>query len=1238
MAANRSPEDVLLDMLRRELKQPALSLEQVMAMPVAKMLLDTLKHAPDPARVSAPGPAPAEVLSRFVSSRAVVSAAIADTFDLAELKADDREHDALLAASDIVMLEGTRRLRLQDGARAQFLDAAKGTQPYQSMLSYAENCDANEHASVGADPVRLPTAWLRCLLLGRFGDLKAAPPRELKAALAARERLRLVKHLPPEVPSLEDLRRRVGLAELLEPLRVLIGAQGGWDGTRPTDRFVGRDEELKRLRAFVDELKSAGVAEAFGRFAVRTARALTGGEGPWLMVIEGRGGLGKSTLIAKFVLDHALVGERGFPFAYLDFDRAGIDAERPHQLLLEIARQVALQFPKAQKALDELGERVRAGSLLPSIAASAQHDAHIVDPFSQFAEVLREYATDGGNRAFLLVLDTLEAVQWSPGAMRMLASLVEEFRSKGLTELRVVASGRADVPELRRGFGDKPIVLGPLEVKEARQMADKLGGAAIGNAWKSSWSTAIVGSPESDDARREPLALRVAVDLVARAASTQRDSIVKDIASLGLDADDDFVARLYEKRILGHVRSVHAQRLAWPGLVLRRITNEIVREFLAEHCNIPPDDAAKAFAALGQEVWMVTREGDALRHRPDLRARTLPFMKRKENGMRFATVAKAAARYFGERRNRSREDYVEWIYHRFLADEPPESIEPDLRPELLPLLAKAEADFPPNSPAASYLAARTSRTRLPPQRLVLLRPRDALHHLKSTSPEFFALDDAALDGAVLDLWDRFEREEGECAPELFPWLQTLRIKAGSWRACFRPMDLRDPTTSPFEASLFCAARMATLHGVQEAASVLEQYLRAVRSASAGADGMSVRALTNAMALARVVKSDFFTELDERLAEVLTKMTPQPAPSTQAAVRVAIVLGESSRRPALMTWLASRSRSSQERVRYATFSAVALRQLVGMRPSASELHRVLEDQEPDARVRFTDGRTVSAGMRVMEEVLYDLQAEAGNRRAELALGRIFATRDEDWIVPLGYAVARLLGRTLPPALSKRLAAYLPARAYRSSVDAELPADPLGGIRLADEAADMGGFLEELVAACDPKAYQDSDLRHLLRCRSEWRRIVDDAVGTRASESAPLESSLPALDRPPPPGPVINPDDPQKGRWGRKSRRAGRSVRAVLESVENDVFYYTVVVESTDDTPLAGPVVFHLHDSYLRSTVFVRRIVDKRYAQLREWDADGVFTLGVQVKDAAGKWISLELDLAELSGLPKRFLRR
>jgi hypothetical protein len=1233
MVINPSAQDVLLEIMRRELQNPQLSLAQAMQMPLARMLLETLAKTAGSAQSTKLQEVEtqdrSQPLSSFSASPVVVRAAIEDTFDMTELAPTEAERAALLAASDIVTIDTKRRLRLGEAARAEILDAVVGSEHYETILRRAVVTDMEQHDAIGGDAIRLPSAWLRCFLSGEFAELDTAPPRELKAALAARERLRLVRRLGANIPTLADLGRRVGLAELLEPLRLLTGEQGGWDGTPRRDGFVGRNDEMAQLRAFVDELRSRSAVELVVRGAARAKRALTGSESPGLMLVEGRGGLGKSTLLAKFVLDHALEQSRPFPFAYLDFDRAGIDPARPSQLLIEIARQVGLQFPAAQPEFEALRESIRAELVRPSTAAAAVGTSEIKDPFSRFAEILREHSF--GRRIFLLVLDTLEVVQWDSSTMYKLAGLVDEFRRKGLDQLRVVASGRADVPELRRVWGlDVPtrhIRLKPLLVKEAREMAQALGNDAIGRNWSSAWSNAIGGTSEQDDTRREPLAVRVAVDLVVHADPSERQRIVDDIARSGFDADQGFVASLYERRIVNHVRDRNARKLAWPGLVVRRITREIARELLAGFCEIAPEDADKAFTALGQEIWMVTKEGDALRHRPDLRARTLPLMRSKDE-KKFNAIARAAVEYFERYRHRSRDDYVEWIYHRLLVSEPPEQVQRDTTPEVMSLLAKAEADFPQSSPAASYLAAQTARSRLSPRRIRALRPDDALYHLSVTSSGSFSLDDVSLDPAVLQVAQGLAGEPAVRA-ELTPWARALWIKTGAWRAL--PRTPRSDDQLPGEvlrSHMYWSARLFPALDVGEREMFAEKYLNSFMNVEPEPARVGFRTTVHAMALARIARPNAFSALDAQVARMLQKMGPNPLPSTQSALRTAIVLGELSRVPAAHLWLASRHRGSTERVRNPTVSLAELRGLVRIQPSASELRQAIND-EPDAPTRFADDNIVAASGGVIEEILWEGSDQNEHLRA---LSRVFAARDEDWIVPVGYAAARAYDASLSAALSKRLAGY-----QAPSRPGEIPNDMVGAMRLADEAGDLMEFSKLVLAECDPTAATTNELKFLLNCLAAWRRHLEAVVGT--DDQTPVEDTpLAPSERPPEPAAVLHPDDPQKGRWGGLDTRDGRTARAILESVERDVFYFSVTVESTDGSILEPPVIFHLHNSYRRSVVKIRRIIDHRIARLGEWTATGVFAIGVQVKDATGDWISLELDLARLPSVPKRFLDR
>lgn len=101
-------------------------------------------------------------------------------------------------------------------------------------------------------------------------------------------------------------------------------------------------------------------------------------------------------------------------------------------------------------------------------------------------------------------------------------------------------------------------------------------------------------------------------------------------------------------------------------------------------------------------------------------------------------------------------------------------------------------------------------------------------------------------------------------------------------------------------------------------------------------------------------------------------------------------------------------------------------------------------------------------------------------------------------------------------------------------------------------------------------------------------------------------------------------------------AGRKLSATVADVRDRLFTCSFAVESTDGTELDPPVLFHLHDSFPRMVIHIKRIRDDGlWAVLEDVVAYGAFTVGAQVKDATGRWVGLEYDLVDHPDLPKRF---
>jgi hypothetical protein len=114
-----------------------------------------------------------------------------------------------------------------------------------------------------------------------------------------------------------------------------------------------------------------------------------------------------------------------------------------------------------------------------------------------------------------------------------------------------------------------------------------------------------------------------------------------------------------------------------------------------------------------------------------------------------------------------------------------------------------------------------------------------------------------------------------------------------------------------------------------------------------------------------------------------------------------------------------------------------------------------------------------------------------------------------------------------------------------------------------------------------------------------------------------------------------EDPQKGKWGGEAERNSRKMSAtVKESAFPGFYVVNITVESTDpEKPLEGVVKFHLHDTFLNPDPVIA--VKDRKAVLKLTKVWGAFTVGAEADN--GK-TTLELDLAELDGVPEKFKQR
>ncbi|MFD3724929.1 trypsin-like peptidase domain-containing protein [Streptomyces sp. NPDC058671] len=468
------------------------------------------------------------------------------------------------------------------------------------------------------------------------------------------------------LPSVDEVQHRLEEARLLQPMRRLIR------GT-----FHGRTAELDSLHAYL-------------------ALPEEPAEPP--VLLHGLGGIGKSTLLAKFLVDALAASVTGFPFAYIDFARPTLSVHEPATVIAETARQIGVHHPGLRASFEALADECE------RTAAGQRGERNELDELRGLAgtraTLARDYSSDFHARAsareqelahrlaslvaqavrpapgdnappFVIVIDSFEEAMYrgSPVITRMWA--IWTALRAAYSRLRFIVSGRAPIDHPARVLTPRTMELTELDHEASVDLLMSSG--VLDEALAEDLADRIGGHPLS-----LKLAARTAVALGT--GSPALGGLLRQLPSrrryFDRQVDQMLIQGTLYDRILKHIAEDDVRALVQAGLALRFITPDLVREVLAGPAGLRVTTAGEArrlYGLLTSRVDLMESAGpDAIRHRADLRAIMLRLSDSARTDLMRA-VDRSAVAYYAVREGAG--NRAEEIYHRLRLGENPRTVE-----------------------------------------------------------------------------------------------------------------------------------------------------------------------------------------------------------------------------------------------------------------------------------------------------------------------------------------------------------------------------------------------------------------------------------------------------------------------------------------------------------------------------------------------------------------------------------
>lgn len=477
------------------------------------------------------------------------------------------------------------------------------------------------------------------LLGGVLGTLDIEKGAEDLSSLHAA--VQFVQPHSPSAPDPREVETRLRREEAVAAIDFLLPLE-----------LIGREDQLASLDAFVTAPQNKDLPSRW-------------------MIVTGIGGSGKSATLAAFAKRHLRPDWSGPPTIWLDFDRPLLSSADPIVLILELSRQLALFRPGLASALSEFRAATKGismeGSYDPGRSESLSSHA-----WSFWQTWVRPHLQ--GGEPIVLVLDTFEEVQEDWQRDRVVRWIDALHFEAGFEQLRPIIAGRA-LPEAwlkqHEGRIEEHVELEDLDPACAAQLLGLLlekDGAAQADYPLAALAERFGGNP-------------LMLSILARFLAQEGLDVAGELVA-GKESDKlrgEFAQGFLYTRMLRRIRAddPDVEKLAYPGLALRRVTPALIERVLAGPCDLRNMDgrrAADLFGKLKTQIWLVRPEvgTSAVIHRRELRRLMLASLPPDKEGV-VAEIHRAAAAYYaagGDPEMSAPAQAVEAIYHSCFTDEP----------------------------------------------------------------------------------------------------------------------------------------------------------------------------------------------------------------------------------------------------------------------------------------------------------------------------------------------------------------------------------------------------------------------------------------------------------------------------------------------------------------------------------------------------------------------------------------